>query len=125
MAYVITAVGAGGKTTYLKKRALEYLRQGKRCALTTTTHIWPPDPMPERCGPEYVPAMPRYGRLYDSFGFMRSILPVCAMLAAGYALLYFTVTTVPVFIGSLLMMAGYLTGMSIFGAVIRDNIPEG
>ena len=23
------------------------------------------------------------------------------------------------------MMAGYLTGMSIFGAMIRDNIPEG
>lgn len=66
-----------------------------------------------------------YGRLYDSCGFMKSIMPVCAMLACGYALLYFTRTTVPVFIGSLLMMAGYLTGMSIFGAVIRDNIPEG
>lgn len=66
-----------------------------------------------------------YGRLYDSMGFMKSIMPVCAMLAGGYALLYFTRTTAPVFIGSLLMMAGYLTGMSIFGAMIRDNIPEG
>ena len=44
MAYIITAVGAGGKTSYLKKRAMEYLRQGKRAAITTTTHIWPPDP---------------------------------------------------------------------------------
>ena len=44
MAYIITAVGAGGKTTYLKKRAYAYLREGKRVALTTTTHIWPPDP---------------------------------------------------------------------------------
>lgn len=42
MAYVITAVGAGGKTTYLKKRAKEYLSRGKRVAITTTTHIWPP-----------------------------------------------------------------------------------
>ena len=66
-----------------------------------------------------------YGRLYDSLGFMKSILPVCAMLAGGYALLYFTRTVLPVFTGSLLMMAGYLTGMSIFGAMIRDNIPEG
>jgi MFS family permease len=66
-----------------------------------------------------------YGRLYDSRGFMKSIMPVLAMLAAGYAILYFTKTTVPVFIGSLLMMSGYLTGMSVFGAMIRDNIPEG
>ena len=66
-----------------------------------------------------------YGRLYDSFGFMKSIMPVCVMLAGGYALLYFTRTTAPVFAGSLLMMAGYLTGMSVFGAMIRDNIPGG
>ena len=66
-----------------------------------------------------------YGRLYDSFGFLRSIVPVIAMLALGYAVLYCTKTTVPVFIGSLLMMAGYLTGMSVFGAMIRDNIPGG
>jgi len=29
-----------------------------------------------------------------------------------------------VFIGSLLMMSGYLTGMSVFGARIRSLIPE-
>ncbi len=66
-----------------------------------------------------------YGRLYDSIGFYKSILPVSAMLASGYAILYATRTTVPVFIGSLLMMTGYLAGMAIFGALIRDNIPEG
>ena len=66
-----------------------------------------------------------YGRLYDRHGFMKSILPVLAMLMAGYMILYFTSTIVPVFIGSLLMLAGYLTGMSVFGAMIRDNIPEG
>ena len=66
-----------------------------------------------------------YGRLYDRIGFMKSIMPVIAMLLAGYMILYFTTTTVPVFIGSLLMMAGYLTGMSVFGAMIRDSIPEG
>lgn len=65
-----------------------------------------------------------YGRLYDSRGFMAGIIPCGGMLLAGYAILYFTRTMIPVFIGSLLMMAGYLTGMSIFGALIRDNIPE-
>ena len=65
-----------------------------------------------------------YGRAYDRLGFRRSIVPVMGMLAAGYLLLYFFRSTAPVFIGSLLMMAGYLTGMSVFGAQIRDCIPE-
>lgn len=65
-----------------------------------------------------------YGRAYDRLGYRRSIVPVMAMLAVGYVLLYFTKTTAPVFLGSLLMMAGYLTGMSVFGAQIRELIPE-
>ena len=65
-----------------------------------------------------------YGRLYDALGFRHSIVPVMGMLAAGYLLLYFFRATAPVFLGSLLMMAGYLTGMSVFGAQIRDLIPE-
>ena len=66
-----------------------------------------------------------YGRRYDSKGFMSSIVPAMLMLLLGYAVLFFTKTTIPVFIGSLLMMCGYLSGMSVFGALIRDNIPEG
>ena len=66
-----------------------------------------------------------YGRLYDRIGFMKSIIPCIFMLLAGYGVLYFTRTSLPVFIGSLLMMSGYLSGMSVFGAMIRDNIPEG
>ncbi len=42
MGYVITVVGAGGKTTYLRNTAQRFLRAGKRVAVTTTTHIWPP-----------------------------------------------------------------------------------
>ena len=30
----------------------------------------------------------------------------------------------PVFIGSLLMMSGYLTGMAVFGTKIRNETPE-
>ena len=46
-------------------------------------------------------------------------------LLIGYAILYLTRSTAPVFIGSLLMMSGYLCGMAVFGAYIRDNIPSG
>jgi len=38
--------------------------------------------------------------------------------------LYFCRATVPVFIGSLLMMTGYLAGMAVFGAMLRDHTPE-
>ncbi len=65
-----------------------------------------------------------YGRLYDMQGFRFSIKPSIAMLMCGYVILYFGRTTVPVFIGSLLMMIGYMTGMSVFGAMIREHIPE-
>lgn len=66
-----------------------------------------------------------YGRLYDQKGFAFACLPCYAMLIAGYLILYLCKATAPVFIGSLLMMSGYLCGMSVFGAAIRDNIPDG
>ena len=65
-----------------------------------------------------------YGRLYDSKGFKRSIIPSIFILMLGYVILYFTRSTVPVFLGSLCMMTGYMTGMAVFGAMIRDYIPK-
>ena len=65
-----------------------------------------------------------YGKVYDMTGFKTSVIPTVAMLMAGYAILFFARRTAPVFIGSLLMMSGYLTGMAVFGAKIRDHIPE-
>lgn len=65
-----------------------------------------------------------YGKTYDKKGFMFSMRPVVVMLCAGYVILYFCRSVVPVLIGSMLMLGGYLTGMSVFGAMIRDNIPE-
>lgn len=66
-----------------------------------------------------------FGKLYDKKGFTFSGIIAVAMLILGYAALYLTKTTLPVFMGSLLMMSGYLSGMAVFGAVIRDNTPVG
>ena len=65
-----------------------------------------------------------WGRVYDRIGFRKAVVPALFLLCAGYVILYFTRTAVPVFLGSLLMMCGYLAGMTVFGAVIRDNTPE-
>ena len=65
-----------------------------------------------------------YGKTYDRKGFLFSMRPVVIMLCSGYVILYFFRSIVPVLIGSMLMLGGYLTGMSVFGAMIRDNIPE-
>ena len=65
-----------------------------------------------------------YGRVYDRIRFQKSILPALALLAAGYILLFTFETTALVFVGSLLMMCGYLAGAAVFGAVIRDYTPE-
>lgn len=66
-----------------------------------------------------------YGKLYDMLGFKRCVYPVIVLLISGYLILYFGRNTLPVFIGSLLMMTGYLSGMAVFGAKIRDHTPEG
>ncbi|MBQ7045470.1 MAG: MFS transporter [Clostridia bacterium] len=66
-----------------------------------------------------------WGKVYDKRGYSFSGLIALICLIIGYAVLFLTRATLPVFIGSLLMMSGYLCGMAVFGAFIRDNIPEG
>lgn len=74
-----------------------------------------------------------YGKLIDKLGFYKSLFPSLGMLALGYVLLFVfpgvihtegVSMKIPVFIGSLLMMSGYLTGMAVFGAKIRNDTPE-
>ncbi len=66
-----------------------------------------------------------WGKLYDKKGFSLSGIGSLVMLVVGYIILFFVNTTVPVFIGSLLMMGGYLATAAVFGAMIRDNTPVG
>ncbi len=66
-----------------------------------------------------------FGKLYDKKGFTLCAYVSLAALCVGFTVLYLTRTTAPVFLGSLLMMSGYLCGMAVFGARIRDLTPEG
>lgn len=64
-----------------------------------------------------------YGRVYDKKGFRMSIPVPIGLLMAGFAVLYFCCDTLPVFAGTVLMLCGYLSGMAVFGAMIRDYTP--
>ena len=64
-----------------------------------------------------------YGRVYDRVGFQRAVILPVALLMGGYVFLYFCRSTALVFVGSLLMMTGNLSGGAMFGAMIRDNTP--
>ena len=66
-----------------------------------------------------------WGRVYDKKGFRGSVVPALVSLAVGYVVLALFQNTALVFVGSLLMMCGYLCGMAVFGALIRELTPEG
>ena len=66
-----------------------------------------------------------WGKVYDKKGFGFSCCFSFAWLALGYILLFLFKNTALVFIGSLFMMSGYLAGMAVFGAKVRDLTPEG
>jgi len=65
-----------------------------------------------------------WGKVYDKKGFSTSVLFSMLWLCLGYVVLFFFKSTALVFVGSLLMMCGYLSGMAVFGAKIRDLTPE-
>ncbi len=64
-----------------------------------------------------------YGKVYDKFGFRKAVVPAMALLMAGFVVLFLFKQTALVFVGSLLMMCGYLSGMAVYGALIRDFTP--
>ena len=65
-----------------------------------------------------------YGKVYDTRGFRAAIVPTLVMLMAGYVMLYFFRSTAPVFIGSLVMLCGYLGSGAMLGAKVRTHTPE-
>lgn len=66
-----------------------------------------------------------WGKVYDRKGIKFSSFIAIIWLIVGYIFLYLFKEQLPVFVGSLFMMCGYLAGMTVFGAKIRDLIPSG
>lgn len=66
-----------------------------------------------------------WGKFYDGHGFRVSAAAALVWLCIGYIALFAFRATIPVFIGSLFMMCGYLSGMAVFGAKIREKTPQG
>ena len=65
-----------------------------------------------------------YGSVYARLGFQKAIPVPMLLLMLGYVLLYFCRSTIPVFLGSLSMMCGYLGSGAVLGAMIRDRTPK-
>ncbi len=65
-----------------------------------------------------------YGKVFDRKGFGFAIILPLSMLMVGYVILYFFRSTVPVFMGSLIMMCGFLGTGAVLGALVRAHTPE-
>ena len=66
-----------------------------------------------------------WGRVYDKKGFRFTGIIALLWLCVGFVVLYLCRGKALVFVGSLLMMCGYLCGAAVFGAKIRDLTPAG
>ena len=66
-----------------------------------------------------------WGRVYDKKGFRVTAIIALLWLCVGFVVLYLCTNKLLVFVGSLLMMCGYLCGAAVFGAKIRDLTPAG
>ncbi|MBQ3504585.1 MAG: MFS transporter [Oscillospiraceae bacterium] len=65
-----------------------------------------------------------YGKIYDIKGFRAAVIPTLLMLMAGYVVLYVSRATVSVFVGSLVMMCGFLGTGAMLGAKVRTHTPQ-
>lgn len=65
-----------------------------------------------------------YGKTYDTKGFGRAVMPTLVLLMLGYVVLFFCRGTVPVFLGTLVMLCGYLGTAAVLGAKVRTHTPE-
>ena len=64
-----------------------------------------------------------YGRTIDRRGFSKSIIVPLVLFLAGCVILTLLANAPGVFIGSMLMLSGYLGSVACFGAEIRNNTP--
>ena len=66
-----------------------------------------------------------YGRVVDKRGFVGSVFVPLALFVVGNAVLGLLAHPVAVFVGSALMLCGYLGSIACFAAEVRNNTPAG
>ncbi len=66
-----------------------------------------------------------YGRLVDKRGFSLTVILPLVLSIVGCIVLTLFSDMAPVFVGSMLMLSGYLGAVACFGAAIRNNTPLG
>lgn len=64
-----------------------------------------------------------YGRVVDKRGFSRTVVLPLVLFLVGCAVLTVFANAPAVFVGSMLMLSGYLGSVACFGAAIRNNTP--
>ena len=66
-----------------------------------------------------------YGKRVDRRGFLRAVVVPLALFVAGCLVLTLLTSAAGVFVGSVLMLCGYLGAVACFGAEVRNNTPAG
>lgn len=66
-----------------------------------------------------------YGKRVDRHGFLRSIIIPLILFILGCLVLTLFTEAAFIFIGSVLMLCGYLGAVACFGAEVRNNTPSG
>ena len=64
-----------------------------------------------------------YGPVYDKKGFRTAVIPTVILLMVGYLVLYFFRGTALVFVGTMVMMCGFLGTGAMLGAKVRTHTP--
>jgi len=65
-----------------------------------------------------------YGRFIDKYGFTKMVIISMALYLVGLVLLIIFSNVALVFIGTMLMMSGYLSATACFNAAIRNHTPK-
>ena len=65
-----------------------------------------------------------FGKIIDKIGYIRSLPISYGIYIVGLILLTAFANVVCIFLGSLLMIAGFLSGNACFGAMIREKTPK-
>lgn len=129
----------GFKPSSMREHKMLYLVLGGYCVFSTALQVFMPYyvlylRLPYILGENYVFVMAPgiiiaavftmlYGRTVDGRGFLRAVMLPLVLFLVGCVMLTFFTNAAGVFVGSVLMLCGYLGACACFGAEVRNNTP--